>query len=85
MTKKLRLLDHPLQSPDLNPIENLWNHIKRQIHKNHTINCVEDIWSSFEKEWNKISTDFCEKLTRSMPDRLQAVIQAKGGPGPTKY
>ena len=57
--------------------------VKSQIHKNHTINGVEDIWKAFEEEWNKITPDFCENLIRSMPERIQAVIESKGGP--TKY
>ena len=76
--KKIKLLDHPPQSPDLNPIESLWNHIKHQINKKHIMNGVEDIWSAFEEELNKIPPDYCEKLIRSMPERIQAVLKAKG-------
>ncbi len=75
--KKFTLLDHPPQSPDLNPIENVWNHVKKQIKKNYTMSNVEDIWYAFEEEWNKITPEICEKLIRSMPDRLQAVIDIK--------
>ena len=54
--KKIRLFiqDHPPQSPDLNPIDNLWNHVKRQINRNNKINGVEDIWNAFEEEWKGI-------------------------------
>ena len=79
----IQLLDDPPQSPDLNPIENLWRILKHKLHQDGTINTAEKLWNQFEKEWENISGDICKKLIDSMPKRLAAVIKAKGGP--TKY
>ena len=35
-THGIRTLDWVAQSPDLNPIENLWNHLDRQVRKRKT-------------------------------------------------
>lgn len=35
--KKIRLLESS-KSPDLNPMENLWHHLKRAIHTKHPTN-----------------------------------------------
>ena len=81
--KGIRVLDHPPQSPDLNPIENLWRIVKISIYKNHDIKSVKDLWEAFEEEWEKVDAVTCQKLIESMPKRLALVIKARGGS--TKY
>ena len=41
------------------------------------------LWEVVDEEWEKTSKELCRNLFASMPDRLQAVIKAKGGY--TKY
>jgi hypothetical protein len=74
----------PAQSPDLNPLEHLWGHLKRRLveHK-HPPTGMEELWRRIEEEWNKIPAEVCQKLIESMPRRIEAVIEAKGGY--TKY
>jgi transposase len=42
-----------------------------------------ELWERVEAEWNKIEPKVCQDLIESMPRRVQAVIEAKGGY--TKY
>jgi hypothetical protein len=76
----MRCHQHPPNSPDLNPIENIWAYIKHRISKEfgHTTSVkamkqvVINIWNEFEDgKW--------DHLIQSMPDRIQAVIKASGG------
>lgn len=75
-------LPHPPQSPDLNPIENLWDHLERKI-REHTIQNKNQLKKVLMEEWQKIPTETTRKLALSMKRRLQSVIAAKGGH--TKY
>lgn len=76
------VLEWPAQSPDLNPIEHLWDHLDRQIRK-RTISSKNQLKSVIEEEWNKIPATVTQKLVASMSHRLQAVQKSKGFP--TKY
>lgn len=75
------LLPWPPQSPDLNPIENIWRIMKEELRKNdfrahsrdEMIQKLKDVWSSIPKEK-------CVGLINSMPIRLEALIKAKGYP-----
>lgn len=69
----------PPQSPDLNPIEHLWDHMKRRLAK-RSIGSKRDLKTILAEEWQLISRDVTEKLVNSMPARLSAVIDANGGP-----
>lgn len=81
---KVNVLSWPPHSPDLNPIENLWAGVKSRVDKNHlSIANKKDLWEAIEVEWEGTKTDYCRKLVDSMPHRLQAVIDARGGY--TKY
>ena len=74
----------PAQSPDLNPIEHLWNHLKRKLGDYPTPTTgILELWERVQEEWEKIPDSVCKDLVESMPRRVATVIKAKGGY--TKY
>jgi transposase len=82
--QEIKLLDWPAQSPDLNPIEHTWNHLKRCLSAYESAPTgVHQLWERVVIEWGKISMEQCQKWIESMPRRIEAVIKAKGAH--TKY
>ena len=72
--------DWPAQSPDLNPIEHLWNMLKRKLNEGDTLpSGVWELWDRASESWLNIGKDDCQRLIRSMPESIQEVIKAKGG------
>ena len=53
VTTKSNILQWPSQSPDLNPIENLWAELKRSVDKHKPKN-VKDLERICQEEWSKI-------------------------------
>ncbi len=76
------VLDWPANSPDLNPIENLWSIIKRKMRDTRPNN-ADDLKATVKETWASIPPQQCHKLITSMPRRIEAVIKAKWAP--TKY
>jgi transposase len=75
----VELLDWPAQSPDLNPIEHLWSHLKRRLSTYATEpKGMHELWERVEAEWEKIPKEVCIDLIRSMPRRVAALLKAKG-------
>lgn len=78
--QKITVLDWPGNSPDVNPIENLWSIVKRRVSamdcstKKTMIENVINVW--FRDDEIKI---LCSNLVESMPKRVQDIIQARGG------
>ncbi|CAB4476100.1 unnamed protein product [Rhizophagus irregularis] len=72
-------LPWPAQSPDLNPIEHLWDELERQVraHKPLPKN-RENLWEILQEEWSNIEADKYQNLISSMPHRISAVINSKG-------
>lgn len=76
------VLPHPPQSPDLNPIEHLWEELDRRV-KKRAISNKSELKTALLEEWQNIEEETTKKLVHSMPKRLDAVIKQKGLP--TKY
>ena len=75
--KHFKVLEWPSQSPDLNPIENLWRELKVCVAQRQpqNITALEEICM---EEWAKIPATVCEKLVKTYRKRLTSVIANKG-------
>lgn len=74
----MRVLDWPAKSPDLNVIENVWGRIKYNLRAT-VFESKDHLWAEIVKEWEKTPLDFIRGLYDSLPDRIEAVIEANGG------
>ncbi len=76
--KHFKVLEWPSQSPDLNPIENLWRELKVRVAQRQpqNITALEEICM---EEWAKIPATVCENLVvKTYRKRLTSVIANKG-------
>ncbi len=76
------VLNLPANSPDLNPIENLWGIVKRKMRYARPNN-AEELKATIRATWALITPEQWHRLIDSMPHHIAAVIQAKGAP--TRY
>ncbi len=69
----------PAQSPDLNPIENLWSILDQKCRSRKPKN-AQALFDMLAEEWRCLDVTLLQDLVDSMPWRLEAVIAAKGLP-----
>ena len=80
----LKLIDWPSNSPDLNIIEHVWPRLKSEVRRNLKSEKKEDLLEAIGHACRPcMSSHEIEKLYQSMPKRIAACVQAKGGH--TKY
>uniref|UniRef100_A0A3Q3FZ92 Transposase Tc1-like domain-containing protein n=1 Tax=Labrus bergylta TaxID=56723 RepID=A0A3Q3FZ92_9LABR len=73
-------MDWPAYSPDLNPIEHIWDVMSRSIHQRHVApQTVQELADALVQVWEESPQETIHHLIRSMPRRCREVIQARGG------
>ena len=69
----------PAASPDLNPIENYWSIIKRDVYANgRQYTSKAALWEAITDAARAVPPATIKKLTASMSSRLFEVIRANG-------
>ena len=71
------MFEWPPSSPDLNPIENLWSIVDEELAK-LTLTSPDELQAAIEDIWRNLDPGLCKKLVESMPNRVNAVLKAKG-------
>ncbi len=74
--KHIKFLEWPSQSPDLNPIENLWRELKVRVAKRQPQN-LNDLERICKDEWDKIPPEMCANLVANYKKGLASVIATR--------
>jgi len=85
-SKHITPIQWPPYSPDLNPIEHLWWHLKKRMHKFYpqynNYRVAEEEWEGFcealKECWRRIPSSLIKHLIMSMPRRMAACRKAHG-------
>ena len=77
--KTIQTLPWPSFSPDLNPIENLWDGLERKVKKHQSKN-LQEIELQLTQEWNNIELSVLEKLVDSVASRLYEHVKMEAYP-----
>lgn len=73
------VMDWPARSPDLNPIEHVWDIIGRHVLGRHNPpTTVPQLRQALIEEWDAIPQNTIRRLIRSMPNRLEECLNARG-------
>lgn len=80
--QNIDVMPWPAQSPDINPIENLWIDVKKAVQEAKPSN-VRQLWEVVKGAWSAITPERCQRLIESMPRRMEAILSNKGHT--TKY
>ena len=76
----IRTLPWPALSPDLNPIEHLWDELGRRVRNGlNPPETLDELRRALIQEWNNIPQTCIRNLIGSMRRRCQAVTNARGG------
>ena len=79
---RVKVMDCPSMSHDLNPIEHLWGILNRKVEVCKVSNICQ-VCEVVMEEWKSIPVATCEALVNSMPRRVKAVLD--NDDGHTKY
>ncbi|KAI3355609.1 hypothetical protein L3Q82_018426 [Scortum barcoo] len=80
MTKALMLWTGPPCSPDLNPIEHIWDIMSRSIHQRHVApQTVQELADALVQVWEEIPQETIRHLIRSMPRHYWELVPENRG------
>jgi transposase len=68
----METVDHPPQSPDLNPIEKVWAVLKGELAK-HTPRTWKGVYAAIDKSWDVAVQKIGKKAIEALPRVMQLV------------
>ena len=60
-TKNVNVMDWPANSPDLIPVEQVWDELGRHVRRNNAIHTVNDLAAALQAEWANLPAPFIRR------------------------
>uniref|UniRef100_A0A914DVY9 Tc1-like transposase DDE domain-containing protein n=1 Tax=Acrobeloides nanus TaxID=290746 RepID=A0A914DVY9_9BILA len=78
---QVQVMPWPANSPDLNPIENIWGILVRRIYANNKqYQSTEALQGAIQQAWGDLDQEMIDNLILSMDNRIFQVINRNGDP-----
>ena len=69
----------PAMSPDLNPIDHIWDMLGRRIlAREPPVQNIRQLEAALHREWQQLSQQDIRRIPGGMRRRVEAVMQARG-------
>ena len=68
----------PAESPDLNPIKNLWHELKEFIRREVKPKTKQELVKGIEKFWGRVTVEKCNKYINHLRKVIPRVIELEG-------
>ena len=78
-TNNVNVLPWPAVSPDMNPIEHIWDYLGRKVRARGNEHNLRDLENALIQEWNNIPNIVVRRYVRSMRGHLAAFLNIRGG------
>jgi len=75
--KNVAVLDWPVKAQDINPIENLWPHLKRRVLARNPQN-IDELENFIHEEWNHLENELIFNIFDSIYTRIEDLIHLRG-------
>ena len=75
----VNVLSWPAVSPDMNPIEHIWDYLGRRVRARGNVHNLRDLENALIQERNNIPNVVIRRYVRSVRGRLAACINSRGG------
>ena len=69
----------PGNSPDLNPIENLWAILQQEVNQKPLATSTDHLETQVKTAWRRIKSSVLESLVAGMPQRMSDCVKMNGG------
>jgi len=78
-SERIQRLSWPPLSPDMNPIEHIWEELGRRINnQRRSYSTLQELQQSLQQHWDTIPQQRIRHLIDGMPRRVQAVLKSHG-------
>ena len=70
----------PPESPDLNPIENLWHELKEYVRRVKKPSNKEELIEAIREFWSRVDVEKCQRYISHLRKVVPRVIEVEGEP-----